>query len=630
MDKNTIIGFILIAAVLFGFFAYSNKVAEEQAEKNKKNSVEYTQPRQEEEPSIIQNSDVTDDFFTVLQPESDSIDIEQPEPIVVPEQIVTLENPKLKIDFSTKGGQMLRAQIKGYSDYKGDSLLIFDQDANFYLQLENKKGKPLRTSELDFYPIESKADNSLIMRYAYSSTQYIDFQYKLSSDDYRMEFDINVVGLEDYLSRNYLEMFELHWGQDIRRLERSIANEQRYSRMYHKYVGDDVNELSESKNEQKEVTEPTKWIAFKNQFFASILIADEEFETVLLDTKMLTSDSYLKSYNANMYLPSVYNAGEKTLSAGFSYYMGPLQYSHLHSYDDGVDDIRQQLDLDKLVPLGWALFRWVNQYFIIPLFNVLNSIGMSVGLVIFLLTLIVKIVISPLTYKSFMSSAKMRVLRPEIEEIGAKYPKQEQAMEKQQAVMALYRKVGVNPMSGCIPLLLQMPILIALFSFFPSAIELRHQSFLWAADLSTYDAIVEWGTPLPLIGTTHLSLFCILMTITNVIYTKFNMEMTNTGQQQMPGMKWMMYLMPLIFLFVLNDYPSGLTYYYFLSLLITILLTVGFRFAVNEEKLLAKLQENKKKPKKKSGFMARLEEAQRIQQQQMQAKNKANSTKKKR
>lgn len=232
-----------------------------------------------------------------------------------------------------------------------------------------------------------------------------------------------------------------------------------------------------------------------------------------------------------------------------------------------------------------------------------------------------------------MSSAKMRVLRPQVEEISAKYPKQEQAMEKQQAVMALYNKVGANPMSGCIPMLLQMPVLIALFQFFPNALELRQQAFLWADDLSTYDAIITWSGNIPIISWAlgnHLSLFCVLMTITNVVYTKFNMESTNTGQQQMPGMKWIMYFMPVIFLFVLNDYPSGLTYYYFLSLLITIILTLIFRFSVDEKKVLAKLEANKAKPKKKSGFMARLEEAQRMQQQQLRDKNKTNSTKRKR
>jgi len=285
-----------------------------------------------------------------------------------------------------------------------------------------------------------------------------------------------------------------------------------------------------------------------------------------------------------------------------------------------------------MIPLGWTLFRWVNQYFVIPLFNLLTKTGLNMGIIILLLTIIVKIVIAPLTYKSYKSSAKMRVLRPQVEELNAKYPKQEQAAERQRATMELYNRAGANPMSGCIPMLLQMPILIALFAFFPSAIELRQQSFLWAADLSTYDSVISWDANIPLISSwlgNHISLFCLIMTITNIVYTKFNMDATNTGQQQMPGMKWMMYLMPLIFLFVLNNYPSGLTYYYFLSLLITIILTLSFRYAINEEKLLAKLEANKKKPKKKSGFMARLEEAQRVQQQQAkeQAKNRAKKRK---
>lgn len=252
----------------------------------------------------------------------------------------------------------------------------------------------------------------------------------------------------------------------------------------------------------------------------------------------------------------------------------------------------------------------------------LENTGMQMGLVILLLTVIVKIIISPLTYKSFMSSAKMRVLKPQVDELNEKYPGQEKAMERQKAVMQLYSQAGVNPMSGCIPMLLQMPILLALFSFFPSAIELRHESFLWASDLSTYDAIIEWNTNIPFISSwlgNHLSLFCILMTVTNVIYTKFNMDATNTGQQQMPGMKWMMMFMPVVFFFVLNNYPSGLTYYYFLSTLMTIIITLVCRWVIDEDKVLAKLEENKKKPKKK-GFMARLQEqaeqAQRTQQQQ--------------
>ncbi len=300
--------------------------------------------------------------------------------------------------------------------------------------------------------------------------------------------------------------------------------------------------------------------------------------------------------------------------------------------DENVKNNEQRLDMDKLVPLGWALFRWVNQYFVIPLFNLMSSWSLNVGIIILLLTVIVKLVLAPFTYKAFMSSAKMRVLRPQVQEINQKYPNQDQMMERQRAVMDLYSRAGVSPLGGCLPMLLQMPVLIALFSFFPAAIELRQHSFLWANDLSTYDAIVSWDVHIPLVTNwfgNHISLFCLLMTIVNVIYMKFSMEQQDTGQQQMPGMKIMMYLMPVMMLVFLNKYPSGLTYYYFISTLITILMTIGFRYSVDEAAVLAQLEENKKKPRKKSGFMARLEEAQRLQQQQARERAKGGKGKRK-
>ncbi|MDR3056821.1 MAG: membrane protein insertase YidC [Prevotella sp.] len=650
MDKNTITGFVLIAAVIIGFTLLSRPSAEDierQKEQHRKDSIEYAQTllREQESSKPDSTTDVkenkVDDFFAVPVQQNDStssaLDSLQ-SANQQPEQLLTLENSKVKAVFSTKGGKMVSVQLKEYMSYNKedkkntDSLYLFNNDADFALLLTNKQQKVLSTSDLVFTPIQTEGDNSLIMRYSYSNSQYIDFVYKLSDDDYMLKYDINLVGLQPMLDRNRADIFELQWSQRMRRQEKSVKNEQCYSHLSYKYIGGDVKELSSDKSEQLEVKEPTKWIAFKNQFFSPILIADEKIETALLDSKLLPTDEnseYLKYYDAKIYVPAKLGATSETMNAGFTYYLGPMSFSLLKKYDSHIDDASKQLDLDKLVPLGWTLFRWINQYFVIPIFNLLKGTGLSMGIVILLLTIIVKLIISPLTYKSFMSSAKMRVLRPQVEEIGEKYPKQEQAMEKQQATMALYNKAGVNPMSGCIPLLLQMPILIALFSFFPNAIELRQQSFLWATDLSTYDAIIEWKNHIPLIGT-HLSLFCILMTATNIVYTKFNMEMTNTGQQQMPGMKWMMYLMPLIFLFMLNDYPSGLTYYYFLSLLITILLTIAFRFIIDEDKVLAKLEANKAKPKKKSGFMARLAEAQKIQQQQLNERNKSNSTKKKR
>jgi len=640
MDRNTIIGFVLIAAVVIGF-SLLNKPSEEQlqqqAEQRRyRDSIEYVQKQQFETELKLQDSIKntkekeelsTPSFVDVAKTPStspedfnatDSVSTTVDKIEEVKEQIISLENEVIKIDFSTKGAQMARAYLKGYDTYTGDSLYLFNNDAAFSLELENKSSAKLNTRDAFFTPVSTDIPSTLIMRLSYSAGQYIDFIYSLMPDSYMVKFDIAVVGMEDVLSRTSKEKFVIVWNQDLKRKEKSVQNEQQYSHIYYKNVGLDVHDLSSSSNVTENINEPVKWVAFKDQFFASALIADNSFDISILDSKILTSETTLKKYNAILYsTPAIGDEGSFHL--GFRYFLGPLKYSMLTGYDDTIKESREQLDLDKLVPLGWTLFRWINQYFIIPIFNLLSSTGWAMGLVIFLLTVIVKIIISPLTYKSYMSSAKMRVLRPQVEEINAKYPKQEQAMERQKATMDLYSRAGASPMSGCIPMLLQFPILIALFSFFPSAIELRHQSFLWADDLSTYDAIFEWSANIPLLSSwlgNHISLFCLLMTVTNIVYTKFNMDMTNTGQQQMPGMKWMMMFMPVIFLFVLNNYPSGLTYYYFISTLITILLTLGFRYFIDEEKLLKKLEENKKKPKKKSGFMARLEEAQRQQQQQ--------------
>lgn len=649
MDKNTGIGLVLIVAIVMGF-TFLTRPSQEEIERDnrRKDSISNIQKKQVAEDIAIANTDqavekeqspVTDFFSANISSKTDSItsnstdSLGSLDPQITSnqpkEQIISLENEIVKIDFSTKGGQMLSAQLKNYKKYNGDSLYLFKTDANLSLELINKKGIALNTDKAIFTPIQSSSDanQTLVMRMNYSDTEYIDFIYSLAPNSYMMKFDIAVVGMQNLLSVDCLEKFKLNWSQKLYRQEKSEKNEQRYTRIHYKGTDGSFEELSESSNDNREVPTGVKWVAFKNQFFATTLIADNEFTSPSLHSKVLQSPDYLKDAEATLYFkPILDNTG--TLKGGFTYFLGPLDYYMLKGYDDGVKEVSQQLDLDKLIPLGWALFRVINQYFIIPLFTLLASTEMSMGIVILLLTLIVKLIISPLTYKSFMSSAKMRVLKPQVDEINEKYPGQEKAMERQKAVMALYGQAGVNPMSGCIPMLLQMPILLALFSFFPSLIELRQQSFLWAHDLSTYDAIFEWNTNIPYISSwlgNHISLFCILMTATNIIYTKFNMDATNTGQQQMPGMKWMMMLMPLVFFFVLNSYPSGLTYYYFLSTLMTILITMAFRYLIDEDKVLAKLEENKKKPKKK-GFMARLQEqaeqAQRAQQQQAKQQNR--------
>lgn len=637
MDKNSIIGFVLIACVFMLFF-YLNKPSEAQlaAQKQYQDSIAQVQKLQTEKQNTVaaqakgQTADSSENFVKVpgtadstaqnvaagLTSQTDS---------VAKEQIVSLENAEVKIDVSTVGGQMVCAQLKNYKRFDGTPLYLFNKETGFGITLKNKNGANFVTNTQSFQPILSADKQTLTMRHTFSESQYIDFVYKLLPTASMIKFDINLVGMADVLSRDNSEYIQLDWSEKLPRQEKGFDFEQRYSNINYKYVGGDVNNISDTKGERKDVADPVKWIAFKDQYFATTIISDfnltnASFNSLSYKSESAESEKYTKSFSATFYSPVAVNG--KNLTLGFRYYLGPLKFSQLQNLDKGVKDKDQLLDLDKLVPLGWSLFRWINQYFVIPLFNWLSSWGLQAGIIILLMTLIVKLILSPFMFKSFMSSAKMRVLRPQVQAINEKFPKQDQAMERQKATMDLYSRAGASPMSGCLPMLLQMPLLWALFSFFPSAIELRQHSFLWAKDLSSFDAIVEWNANIPFISAwfgNHISLFCLLMTAVNVVYMKFSMEQSDTGQQQMPGMKMMMYLMPVMMLFVLNKYPSGLTYYYFISTLITIILTYSFRYAINEEKVLAKLEENKKKPKKKSGFMARLEEAQRMQQQQAKA-----------
>jgi len=643
MDKNTGIGLALIAIIVIGF-SYLTRPSQEEIERENRyqDSIQNVQSSQVKEDIATANSDlpvaseqaVVSDFLDIPSSQSFNDTTSQKNDSIAPlianipiQEKVSLENNKVKINFSTVGGQVTSVQLKDYKTFEGDSLYLMDGDASMSLELMNKKGIRLNTDKANFTPIKYSSDaQTLVMRMNFSETQYIDFIYALSPDDYRLKFDLAVVGMENVLSIDGLENFTLKWQQGLRRQEKNAKNEQRYARLHYKTLDGNFDGLSENSNDKREVTSNTKWVAFKDQYFASVLTAEESFRNANLESRMVESDKYLKDYAAILDFRPI--RGENNSLVGkFEFFFVPLDYYMLKGYDDSISDASQKLGLDDLLPLGWVLFRWVNKYFVLPLFDLLNSTGMHMGLIIFLLTLIVKVIISPLTYKSYMSSAKMRVLKPQVEELNEKYPGQDKAMERQKATMQLYSQAGVNPMSGCVPMLLQMPVLIALFMFFPSAISLRQESFLWATDLSTYDAIFEWNTHIPFISSwldNHISLFCILMTATNIIYTKFNMDATNTGQQQMPGMKWMMMLMPLIFFFVLNSFPAGLNYYYFLSTLMTVLITISFRYIINEDKVLAKLEENKKKPKKK-GFMARLQEqAEEAQRQQRQQGNKQN------
>jgi YidC/Oxa1 family membrane protein insertase len=639
MDKNTIIGFILIGLVLF-VFSWLNRPDPAQVEAQRRYQ-EYQDSLARAEQLLKQPDALHTTQTPTLSPLADlpdSVREEQLRQAYGPfarategeEEFITLENEKIEVRISSKGGSLHSARLKEYVTFDREPLVLFDgrEESSLNLTLVTAANRIINTSELYFTPVRSADARSAVMRLAIGEDSYMDFTYTLDPDDYMLHYTVRGVGLNGILSPN-TNSLDINWRQKARQLEQGRKYENQYTGLYYKYVADDVEHLSETKDDDEQVSNRLKWIGYKNKFFSTVLITGDAFVATRLQSKQFEEGVYLKEFNATTSV-AFSLTGEEPVT--FRYYIGPNKYRLLQTYDRNAPEGQKPLMLDNLVPLGAKFFRPINQYFIVPIFNFLGDHFTNYGLIIFLLTLIVKTLLFPLTYKSYISSAKMRVLRPQVEEINAKYPKQEQAMERQKATMDLYSRAGASPMSGCLPMLLPMPILIALYWLFPTAIELRQESFLWAKDLSTFDAVITWQGNIPLISSfigNHISLFCLLMTIVNVVYTKYNMEMTNTGQQQMPGMKMMMYIMPVMFFFIFNQNSSGLSYYFFISTLITIIQTLSFRFLVNEEKLLLKLEENKKKPKKKSNFMQRLEAAQRAQQEQLrkqqQQKNKKQS-----
>ena len=623
MDKNTITGFVLIGIVLL-VFSWINRPTPEQIEAQRRyqDSIAHIEQVQQQEWQASQ-LETTNDLQS-LQGLPDSVREARLQAsygsfstaMTGTEGYTTLENDRVEIRISNLGGRVCYARLKEYDTHDGQPLVLFeDKESQLDFTLVTANNQAIHTSDLYFSPVKGNDPNQVIMRLSVGHGQ-LDFIYTLQPDDYMLQFTLQGSGMNGILSPT-TQALDMNWEQDIRQQEKGRSFENRYVALYYKIMGDDVENLAETSHANKQVEERLKWIGYKDMFFSTVLISKAGFDKVSLDSKVYASGTTIKHFKSTASVPFDLQGKQAT---ELQYYFGPNKFASLKAYDEGLSD-EERLDLAKLVPLGWGIFRWVNQYFVIPLFDFLGKFISSYGLLIFILTLIVKTILFPLTRKSYLSSAKMRVLRPQVEEINAKYPGNDQAMERQRATMELYSRVGASPMSGCLPMLLQMPVLIALFMFFPSAIELRHQSFLWAHDLSTYDAVISWETNIPLVSTyfgNHISLFCLLMTITNIFYTKYNMEMTNTGQQQMPGMQVMMYMMPLMFLVFFNQYASGLTYYYFISTLITIVQTLIFRYTVDEEKLLAKLEANKRKPVKRSGFLKRLEEIQKAQEAQLE------------
>ena len=532
-------------------------------------------------------------------------------------QDVVLENELVKVTLTSRGAMVDQVELKKFNtEVGGDTAKVnlFRDATDGYGFRFLTTDQRLDTRDFNF-TTTLEGDSAVYFAMAPAAGAEWGIRYTLAKDGYTVRMDIIQNGIQAVIPASTATM-DFYWHQKMGRNELGRTFEERNSAIYYDYIGGDVDDLNANDDDSESVTGRLRWVAFKNQFFSSVIIARDSFGNAELSSLNIKTADYLKDMSMTATIPYTINNGT---AASFDWYFGPNDYPILSDLDDtlGYDE---DLELTRLIPLGWGLFRWINVLVVIPVFTFLGKFISSYGLIIFLLTLFIKLIIFPFTFKSYKSQAKMRVLAPEIKEINEKYPDQADALKRQQETMALYSRAGASPFSGCLPMLFQMPVLIAMFSFFPSAIELRGQSFLWAHDLSAPDTIFTLPFTIPFYGN-HVSLFCLLMTIVNIVYMKVSMQSQPTSQG-MPGMKAMMYIMPVMFLFIFNDYASGLSYYYFLSLLITIIQTWIFRRVIDEKKVREQLLANARKPRKKSGWMARLEEASRqAQQAQRQQQN---------
>lgn len=605
-DKNSLTGFVLMAIILivFNFFFFPEPVEQEISENSISNEVkENRQVNQNIVTSNIKDNLTSNDEDTQLKygslAHTANGEIDN----------YFLENEKLKISISNKGGRINSVIVKEgsggkkFSTYDNRELEIFNSDSSSF-NLNFSTGISINSKDLFFKVVESSS-KKITMRLEISSRNYVDFIYNLGNE-YLVDFDINLVGMNEIIPSS-LNFMNLDWQMKTPQTEKSKTNQDMYTGIQYQYLVDkEVDYLSFTKTDEDEINSKISWVAFKQQFFSSILISKNGFDkpTVLKSEKNENSD-YIKDLSAKFELPFSHSRNE---TINFQFFFGPNHYKTLLSYGKGFEE---------LVPLGWGIFGWVNKYVIIEIFDFLSNYIKSYGIIILLLTLIIKLALSPFTYKAYLSQAKMKVLKPEIDKLSEKH-KSKDPMKVQQETMGLYRKAGVNPMGGCLPMLFQFPILIAMFRFFPASIELRQESFLWADDLSSYDSIYNLGFEIPFYGD-HVSLFTLLMTISTLLYTRMNSQMA-TGQ--MAQMKWMMYLMPVMFLGFFNNYAAGLSYYYFLANMFTFSQMYFMKKLVNEDAILAQLEANKKKPKKKSKFQKKLEDMQRKQEEQMRKRKK--------
>ena len=637
MDKNTWIGFLLIAGIIVGFSMLNRPTKEQMAERQRLNdSIALARQMEWEASQLSAQISAADSAQASASSEENS-----PEALAERlqatygdlavsakgnEDFVTLENERVRLTFTTRGGRLYRAELKEYKAY-GDSVndlrLFSGDESNLAFTLITANNRIISTQNLYFVP--QKNDSVLTMRLLTAvDGAYMDFVYTLPANEYMFSFDIVPHQMDQVLAQN-VSTIEMQWSQLVPQQEKGRKFEERYAQLQYMDMSGDVDNLSEQKSSRKKEAGRLRWIAYKDQFFSTVLISDDGFTSSELESEpQKNGTGYIKAYNTTTALD--FSLSEPV---HLRYYTGPNHYNTLKAYDEGVEK-SDRLKLKSLVPLGWKIVAWVNVILVIPMFDLFTSWGLHIGLIILLMTIVIKLIILPFVFKSYQSTAKMRVLKPQIDEINEKFPP-EKMQERQQATMALYQKAGVSPMSGCLPMLLQMPVVMAMFWFFPTAIELRGKSFLWADDLSTYDSIISWSTPIWGIGD-HLSLFCILFTVVNVVYTYITMQTQAAGNDpSQKMMKWMMYLMPVMFFFIFNDYAAGLSYYYLLALFFSILQTMIFRWTTDDKKILAQMEANAKKKanaKPTSGLAARLQKMQ--QEQLRQARENAKAQAKRR
>jgi YidC/Oxa1 family membrane protein insertase len=644
MDRNTITGIILIFAIFIGFSIYNGRqmtkgyekaitIAESHYAKGELEAAktEYInalrfKPNQpdalarineinfklgvvpETQKADTLNSQITKTEILPVNSTAVPEDTNQygifANAVIGENEFITLENNKVELKISLKGGKVYSARLKDYRTADSLPLILFSGDSTvFGFNFFTADNKAVQTNNLHFKPVSdrksfivSSSPESVILRLMAGDEKYIEYKYTLAPDKYTVDFNVIFKSMEGIIASNQNSL-TLDWKMYMPQQEKGRQNEENYSDITYKYYQDDVVYLKQRQSKELEkvdITTKLSWVAFQDQFFSSVIVSNDFFlNGSLSSTRTLASKKYIRYYTSEVGVP--YNPGSSN-AISIKFYYGPNSFTILK---------KEGLELEKLVFLGKNIIGWINRFAIIPIFNWLDNFIGNYGLIILILTIIIKIVLFPLTFKSYQSQAKMTVLKPMVEELGKKFPKKEDAMKKQQATMDLYKRAGVNPMGGCLPMLLQMPILFAMFRFFPVSIELRQEHFLWATDLSTYDSILSLPFTIPMYGN-HVSLFTLLMTASTLLTMK--MTGSSPGSDQ-PGMKLMMYMMPVMFMLILNNFSSGLTYYYFLANMITYGQNVISKRFINADAVLATLEENKKKPLKKSKWTQRLEAA---------------------